>query len=150
MLNTGNDSSTPTTTVINEIIEALNEREAGYRKAADLTRDSEAAELFHKYAVQSSQFARELIPYSNEQTPEEVGQSPLSAIFRGWAELKSTLTGHDTKGLYAWCETGEDTAINIYNGAFKAGLPIALKDIVQGQFAEIKEAHGRMKALRDA
>ncbi|HEX8547409.1 MAG TPA: DUF2383 domain-containing protein, partial [Cytophagaceae bacterium] len=128
MFNNGNDSSTPTTTVVNEIIEALNEREAGYRKAADLSKDSEAAELFHKYAVQSSLFARELIAYSNEHTPEEVGQSPLSAVFRGWAELKSALTGHDTKSLYAWCETGEDTAINIYNGAFKAGLPTAVKD----------------------
>ena len=106
--------------------------------------------MFHKYAVQSSHFARELIPFSDEHTPEEVGQSTISAVFTGWTELKSALTGHETKSLYAWWETGEDTAINIYNGAFKANLPTAVNDIVHGQFGEIKEAHGIMKGLRDA
>jgi uncharacterized protein (TIGR02284 family) len=139
-----------TTTVVNELIETLNEREAGYRKAGDLVENSEARELFNRYAAQSARFAAELIPYSDERSTEEVGKGPLSALWRGWAEVKAAFTGHDTKALYAWAETGEDAAIKIFEGVFVSGMPSEIESLVRKQFAEIKEAHGHIKALRDA
>jgi uncharacterized protein (TIGR02284 family) len=139
-----------TTTVVNELIETHNEREAGYKKAAELVNDIQAKAIFQRYASQSTSFASELIPYSDERSPQEVGKGPLSAIFRGWADLKAAVTGHDSKALYAWCETGEDAALRVFESAFKAGIPPAIQEIVQRQYAELKEAHGHIKALRDA
>ena len=144
------NNSNETTTVVNELIEALNEREAGYRKAGDLVQNSEARELFNRYAAQSARFAAELIPYSDERSTEEVGKGPLSALWRGWAEVKAAFTGHDTKALYAWAETGEDAAKKIFESAFEHGIPTEIQNLVQKQFAELKEAHGHIKALRDA
>jgi uncharacterized protein (TIGR02284 family) len=144
------NNNNETTTVVNELIEAHNEREAGYRKAVDLVENSEAREIFNRYAAQSARFAAELLPYSDEKSTEEVGKGPLSALFRGWASIKATVTGHDTKAIYAWAETGEDTAIKIFEDAIKTGIPSEIQTLVQKQFSEIKEAHGHIKALRDA
>lgn len=139
-----------TTTVVNELIEALNEREAGYRKAGDLVENSEARELFNRYAAQSARFAAELIPYSDERSTEEIGKGPLSALWRGWADIKAAFTGHDTKAIYAWAETGEDAAKKIYESAFENGIPSEIETLVRKQYFELKEAHGQIKALRDA
>lgn len=147
MLGNSQGAATP---VINEIIEGLNEREAGYKKALELVEDPTAATIFQGYADQSSRFAQELMPYSDQKSREEIGTGPLSTVFRGWAELKATVTGKDTHGIYAWCETGEDAAKGIYQGAYKTGIPDEVKIIVDRQFAEIKEAHDRIKALRDS
>ena len=139
-----------TTTVVNELIEALNEREAGYKKASELVENTEARELFNRYAEQSARFAAEMLPYRYERSKEAIGKGPLSALWRGWAEVKAAFTGKDTKAIYAWAETGEDTAIKIFQGAFEAGMPQEILALAKKQFSEIKEAHGHIKALRDA
>lgn len=142
-------TNSATTTVVNELIEVHNEREAGYKKAAELTQNSEAKALFENYASQSAGFAAQLLPYT-EEGREEIGKGPLSALFRGWASLKATITANDTKAIYAWCETGEDAAIKLIENAIRNGIPTQIQTLVQKQFTEVKEAHGHIKALRDA
>ena len=48
------------------------------------------------------------------------------------------------------CERGEDSAVEEYKNPVEDDLPTPLREIVSRQYAEIKDAHDRIKNLRDA
>jgi uncharacterized protein (TIGR02284 family) len=52
--------------------------------------------------------------------------------------------------LLAECERGEDSAVEEFSKALDNGLSAPVQEIVSRQYAEIKQAHDRIKHLRDA
>lgn len=136
---------------LNNLIETNKDGAEGYKTSADAVKDAEIKTLFNTYAQQRSQFASELQAEVRKMggDPEKTG-SVLASLHRGWINIKSTVTGMDDHAILAEAERGEDIAVSNYQDAMKETLPADLMSVVQRQYGQIKEAHDRVRNLRDA
>ena len=81
--------------------------------------------------------------------PEDAG-SVTGAIFRGWMDFKSVLTGKDEGAVLNEVERGEDHAKDAYLKALEKNLPATIHSVINNQFGAMKEAHDHIKLMRDA
>ena len=136
---------------LNNLIETCKDGEDGFRAAADGVKKSDLRTLFLTYSQQRAQFAAEL---QNEVRllggdPEERG-SVAASLHRGWINIKSAVTGEDEGAVISECERGEDSAVRNYQSALNEDLPANIREIVERQFTQVKEAHDRVRALERA
>ena len=59
------------------------------------------------------------------------------------------MTGRDDNAILEECERGEDVAVKTYEEALGVGLPGNVEEVVRRQFAQVKEAHDRVRNLRN-
>ena len=142
-----------TISTINDLIETLKDGQEGFRQAAEGVEDPELKSLFNEFSLQRSRFAGELQSQAvglGESKPEDSG-SAAGAMHRAWINLKSAIAKHDDHAILAECERGEDSAIKEYLEAMKEeNLAGPVRDIISRQYAEVQNAHDRIKQLRDA
>lgn len=136
---------------LNNLIETCKDGQNGFQTAADGVKTSELKTLFHTYAQQRAQFSGEL---QNEVLrlggdPEKTG-SVAATLHRGWINIKSAVTGSDEGAVIAECERGEDSAVRNYKDALAENLPENIRSIVQSQYAQVQEAHDRIRSLERA
>ncbi|HEY0368613.1 MAG TPA: PA2169 family four-helix-bundle protein [Chthoniobacterales bacterium] len=142
-----------TISTINSLIETLKDGQEGFRQAAEAVKDSQLKTLFNEYSLQRSRFAGELQNEAigmGESDPENTS-STAGAMHRAWINLKSAITTQDDHAILAECERGEDSAISEYKKAMEHNdLTSPIRDTVSRQYTDVKAAHDRIKALRDA
>ena len=138
---------------INDLIETLKDGQEGFKQAAEAVKDSKLKSLFSEYSLQRSKFAGELQNEAislGDHNPEETG-SASGAMHRTWINLKSAITSGDDHAVLAECERGEDSAVNEYKKAMEdEDLSAPIRETISRQFTDVKNAHDRIKALRDA
>jgi uncharacterized protein (TIGR02284 family) len=138
--------------IIDDLIETLKDGQEGFKQAAGGVKDPQLKSLFDEYSRQRANFAMELQGEARsmgESEPETSG-SAAGALHRGWINLKSALTRGDDHAILAECERGEDSAVEEFKKAVNNGLSAPVQQIVSRQYAQIKDAHDRVKHLRDA
>jgi uncharacterized protein (TIGR02284 family) len=135
---------------LNNLIETCKDGQNGFQAAADGASRGDLKTLFHTYAQQRAQFAAEL-----QQEVSRLGGDPATtgsvaaSLHRGWINIKSAVTGGDDNSILNECERGEDSAVSNYTDALKETLPANIQSIVQTQFTQVKEAHDRVRSLRN-
>lgn len=136
---------------LNNLIETCKDGQNGFQTAADGVKNSELKTLFNTYAQQRAQFAGDLQSEVRRLggDPEKTG-SVAASLHRGWINIKSAVTGEDESSVLAECERGEDSAVSNYQDALGSELPADVRDVVQRQFTQIKEAHDRIRSLEKA
>ncbi len=136
---------------INNLIETLKDGQEGFKQAAEGVKDPQLKSLFNDYSLQRSRFATELQSEARilGESEPETSSSAAGALHRAWINLKSAVTGGDDHAILAECERGEDSAVEEYKKAMNDNLSAPLRQIVSRQYAQIKEAHDRIKNLRD-
>jgi len=138
--------------IIDDLIETLKDGQEGFKQAAESVKDPQLKSLFSEYSQQRARFAVEL--RSKAQSPDEreskMSGSAAGALHRGWINLKSAVTQGDDHAILAECERGEDSAVEEFRKALNDGLSVPVQEMVCRQYAEIKQAHDRVKHLRDA
>jgi uncharacterized protein (TIGR02284 family) len=137
--------------VINDLIETLKDGEKGFQTAAEDVKDPNVKATFNEFARQRSQMASEL---SSHLRGDDAKSSPESgsisaAAHRGWMNIKSALGGGE-KAILDEAERGEDVAVKAYEDALKEPLPADVAQVVRRQYSEVKQAHDRVKAMRDS
>ncbi len=144
-------SSDDVISTLNGLIEILKDGQEGFRTAAEGVKNPEHKSLFNSYVQQRAQFASELQSEVRRMggDPEKAG-SVLATLHRGWIDIKSTVTGEDDGAVLSECERGEDSAVHNYQDAMKQDLPADVQQVIQRQYTQIKEAHDRIRDLRDA
>ncbi len=142
---------TELTSTINDLIETLKDGQEGFKQAAEGVKDPQLKSLFTDYSLQRSRFATELQSEARVlgESEPETSSSAAGALHRAWINLKSAVTKGDDHAILAECERGEDSAVEEYKKAMNANLSASLRGVVARQFAQIKEAHDRIKNLRD-
>src|SRR5436189_4412015 len=136
---------------VNSLIETLKDGQEGFKQAAEGVKDLQLKSLFNEYSRQRSRFGSELQSQAQslgEVRPETSG-SAAGALHRAWINLKSAVTSGDDHAILAECERGEDSAVKAYEKAMNDNLPAQFLEIVSRQYSEIKNAHDRIKNLRD-
>lgn len=133
---------------LNNLIETCRDGQDGFKTAAEGVNNPELKELFHAYSRQRASFAGELQDevrrFGGE--PDTTG-SVTASLHRGWMGLRAAVTGGDEASVLAECERGEDAAMSNYRAASSVDLPANVRQVVERQFAEIKEAHNHIRNL---
>jgi uncharacterized protein (TIGR02284 family) len=138
--------------IIDDLIETLKDGQEGFKQAAEGVKDPQLKAVFDEYSRQRARFAVELRSkaQSADERESEISGSAAGALHRGWINLKSALTRGDDHAILAECERGEDSAVEEFSKALNNGLSAPVQEMVSRQFVQIKEAHDRVKSLRDA
>ncbi|HVF42583.1 MAG TPA: PA2169 family four-helix-bundle protein [Pyrinomonadaceae bacterium] len=133
---------------LNSLIETCRDSQEGFKTAAEGVNNPELAEFFRAYSRQRAGFAGELQDEVRRLggEPDTTG-SVTASLHRGWMGLRAALTGGDEASILAECERGEEAAMSNYRAAFNVDLPANVRQMVERQFAEIKEAHNRIRNL---
>lgn len=137
---------------LNSLIETLKDGQEGFKQSASGVDDSQLKTTFDTLSLQRSKFAGELqseIMSLGEPDPED-SSSMTGALHRTWINIKGAVTNRDRHAILAEAERGEDSAVAAYKDAIEKDLPAPIKDIVMRQSTEVKSAHDKIRALRDA
>jgi len=141
-----------TVDVLTDILELHNDRIQGYEMAIDDTDDADLKALFSQYATQSRKLRSDLV----EAIERAGGNAPdgttfLGKLHKGWMELKAALTSRDRVAVLNSCEQGEDAIKAAYQKAIEpdAKVLMSVRTTLHQQYDEIKNAHDRIKSLRD-
>lgn len=135
---------------LNNLIQTNKDGENGFNEAAQGVEGTDLKDLFIRYAQQRSQFAGEL-----QDEVSKIGGDPANAgsvaasLHRSWIDIKSVVTGKDEGAILSECERGEDYAVDAYQNALKQALPSDINSVIERQYLQIKEAHDRIKGLRN-
>lgn len=133
---------------LNNLIETCRDGQEGFKAAAEGVDNTGLKEVFDAYSRQRASFAGELQDEVRRLGGEpDTSGSVTASLHRGWMGLRAALTGGDEASVLAECERGEDAAMSNYRAAFNVDLPANVRQIVERQFAEIKEAHNRIRNL---
>ena len=140
--------------VTKDLIETLEDGKEGFSKAADKLDSSDSPELgtlFREYSGQRAKFSAELREMAKDYGDQihESG-SVAATLHRGWMTLKDAVAGSDPEGVLDAAEMGEDHAIKAYDKALATDISAGLRTVVQRQATEVKAAHDKVRALRDA
>lgn len=135
---------------LNNLIQTCKDGENGFNEAAQGVSTADLKDVFMRYSQQRSQFASEL-----QEEVSKIGGNPetsgsiAASLHRGWIDIKSVVTGQDEGAILSECERGEDSAVQAYQNALKEALPSEVNSIVERQYTQVKEAHDRIKGLRN-
>jgi uncharacterized protein (TIGR02284 family) len=140
--------------VTEDLVQTLEDGEKGFAQGADKLEETDAPELartFREFSAQRASFSAELRSLAADygDKVDESGTA-AAALHRGWMSLKDALSGSDPKGVLDAAEQGEDHAVKEYRKALDADISPTLRAVVERQSADVKAAHDRVKALRDA
>jgi uncharacterized protein (TIGR02284 family) len=136
---------------IDNLIETLKDGHEGFKEAAEGVKDPQLKSLFSEYSQQRSRFAGELQSQARNlgESEPKTSSTTAGALHRAWINLKSAVTRGDDHAVLAECERGEDSAVEEYKKALDSNLPEPVSDIIARQYSEIKNAHDRIRNLRD-
>ncbi|HEX7755060.1 MAG TPA: PA2169 family four-helix-bundle protein [Niabella sp.] len=139
---------------LNDLVQINNDRIAGYQRALGELKDGQDLDLkslFNDLIAQSSAFKSELeeMIQSYGGDPAE-GTTMAGKLYRGWMDVKAMFSGEDRATALKNCEAGEDAAQKAYQMALddEEVMP-QTKDLIRRQKEQLREAHDRVKQLRD-
>lgn len=134
---------------LNSLIEINRDSQKGYQEAAEKIETPQIKEFCFEQSRARVLFVGDLQQQvrSLGGDPENTG-SVAAAVHRGWIDLKSALGGGD-HAILAASETGEDYAVKEYKKALDGTLPAPVRDLVERQYQSVKQAHDKVKGMRD-
>lgn len=140
--------------VIKDLIETVEDGRKGFDKTAVRLREDgypELASQMVEFSEQRARFSSELRSAAATAGIEiDEDGSLAGALHRGWLTLSDALSGDDPEAVLSAAEAGEDHAVDDYQDALENdNLPAELRDLVASQASEVKQAHDRVRALRD-
>jgi uncharacterized protein (TIGR02284 family) len=146
---------TNTTSVIEALLEIVDNGKRGFAKAAEkLDEDGNptlAAEM-RELSQQRLRMSNELKAIATAEgariEDDNEGTVP-GAIHRGYMELTDALTGDDPHAVLAAAEQGEDHAVSDFEKALGEDMPASVRSVIERQYGEVRTAHDRVRALRD-
>jgi len=135
---------------LDELVATCRDGQEGFRTAAEAAQNPELRGLFLTYAEQRSDFRAEL-----EEEIRRLGSDPSTrgsisaSLHRGWISVRSAVGGGSDDSVVAEAERGEDSARSAYETALRRDLSPAVRTMVERQYARIREAHDRVRSLRE-
>ena len=136
---------------LNSLIETCRDGQEGFKTAAAGVNNEGLRELFHSYSRQRAGFVGELQDEVRRLGGEpDTSGSVTASLHRGWMGVKAAATGGEESSVLAECERGEEAALSNYRAACGADMPANVRQIVERQLVEIKEAHNHIRNLERA
>jgi uncharacterized protein (TIGR02284 family) len=139
--------------ILNGLVETCRRGEESFRSAAEGIRNSEFRRLFNIFAQQRAQFISEL-QAEIHRLGGKIGKAdtaPTSADNTiPFSRPSATPDTRDEARIIADCQREEEAAVNDYQEALKADLPLDVQYVVKRQYMDIKDAYDRIRILQRA
>lgn len=137
-----------TRAVLNHLIETCRDSERGYRAAADLVASEALSARFLETAAARARLAEELLPHAQRLGGDEASDGTAAAsIHRRWMDLKARLTRHDDQAVFAEVLRGDTVTLRTYETALSEVLPPTVREVVEAQDQQVRQAHAQLEAL---
>ena len=133
---------------LNHLIHVNKDSAASLTTAAENVRNTQLESLLSGYAKNHSKFADEL-----QVEVERLGGTASDtgtvggALYRGWLDVKSSLSGHSPTAMLTACEAGEQSADAAYAGPGDISLPGQTHSLIDKQRKQIREMHKHLCRL---
>lgn len=137
--------------ILNELIETCRDGQEGFKEAAENAKSPDLKTFFNERGLERARCVTGLQQQVRALggDPEETG-STAGVLHRAWINVKGSFTGKDDEAILNEAERGEDSAVKAFEEALKEGLPSNLRTIVELEYRTVKNAHDRVKQMRDA
>jgi uncharacterized protein (TIGR02284 family) len=141
--------------ILKNLIETCRAGQNTFRSAADSAQNSEFRRLFNIFSQQRTQFVAELQSEVNRLGGTAGGdndtaiRSGNTLPFRSKSATQSS-GPRDEATLINECQREEEAAVNGYQEALKADLPLDVQYVVKRQYMDIKDAYDRIRILQRA
>jgi len=141
--------------ILNGLVETCKPGDEVFRGAAENIRNSEFRRLFNIFAQQRTQFVSELQAEVHRLggdvgTVAEPPAATTSSKTIPFIRPSSTPEFRDEASIIAQCQREEEAAVNDYQEALKADLPLDVQYVVKRQYMDIKDAYDRIRILQRA
>lgn len=146
---------TDTISVIEDLLETVENGEKGFKEAAEKLDGNGNPTL----AAEMRELSQQRLRMSNELkaiaaaegNPIDVGNGTVAgAMHRTYMAMRDALTGDDPHAVLAAAEQGEDHAKTQFERALAGDIPASVRTVVERQYDEVTMAHNRVRDLRDA
>src|SRR5262252_3881454 len=141
--------------VVNNLIETCRRGQNVFRNAADTIQNSEFRRLFNIFSQQRAQFITELKTEVHRlggdvaiEAQGPIGLPSNTLPFRTAAAKAAAV--RDEASIIGECQREEEAAVNGYQEALKADLPLDVQYVVKRQYMDIKDAYDRIRILQRA
>lgn len=138
--------------ILNDLVETCRDGQEGFKEAGENATSPELKRFFADASLERARFVGELQTEVRALggDPEKTG-STAGALHRTWIKVKGTLSDKDDESILIEAERGEDSAVEAYEDALQeAALPATLRTMIENQYREVKQAHDRVKRMRDS
>lgn len=122
--------------VLQELNQFVNDRIEGYKHAAEVTKNPAHQSYYKDLVNESNQFSNEInrniSKYGGDKQESTTAKGKL---FRGWMDVKATVTGKDEEAIIESNLYGEEWAQKAYNDALehRGELPDNIVQMVERQ-----------------
>ena len=141
-------------TVLHNLIETCERGRDSFRGAADSIQNSEFRRLFNIFSQQRAQFITELYAEVHRlggEVSQDSDATPLPSNTIPFRSAAAKSTGlRDEASVIGECQREEEAAVNDYQEALKADLPLDVQYVVKRQYMDIKDAYDRIRILQRA
>lgn len=136
--------------VLQDLLACCTDSVSSYRSCAQHTRREDLKATFTQRMHDCQRGAQDLQDQirSLGGEPKDSGGA-RSALHRGWATVKSTLSADDDTTRLEDAERSEHHALARYREALRQPLPDAVRHLVERQLQAVQRAHDEMQLLRD-
>lgn len=138
--------------VLQELNQFVNDRIEGYKHAAEATKNPAHQSYYKDLVNESNQFSNEI----NRNISKFGGERQESTtakgkIFRGWMDVKATVTGKDEESIIESNLYGEEWAQKAYNDALehRAELPESVVQMVEKQKQASLSTCERLRQMKE-
>lgn len=142
-----------TISVLQELNQFVNDRIEGYKHAAEETKNP-AHQSFYKDLIQESKsFASEINSTLSSMGGERQDSTTAKGkIYRGWMDVKATVTGRDEESIVESNIYGEEWAQKAYNDALdhKSELPQNVVQMVEKQKNSSLATCERLRQMKES
>ena len=139
--------------VLQELNQFVNDRIEGYKHAAKLTKDPVHQSYYNDLVNQSTKFSNEInSTISSLGGSTETGTTAKGKIYRGWMDVKNTVTGSDEEAVIESNIYGEEWAQKAYKDALdhRGELPPNVVQMVEKQKNASMATCERLRQMKHA
>jgi uncharacterized protein (TIGR02284 family) len=141
--------------ILHNLIETCKKGQDGFRNAAEGIQNSEFRRLFNIFSQQRAQFVTELHSEKHRLGGDQIESSettplPDNTVLFRTSSATSPNRMRDEASVIADCQREEESAVNDYQEALKADLPLDVQYVVKRQYMDIKDAYDRIRILQRA
>jgi uncharacterized protein (TIGR02284 family) len=135
---------------LRSVIQALIDGQDGFKKIGEQMKDETLKDYFLSESLTRAQFRGTLESILHQEGVHDIKESGTAAgtVRRAWGDLKASLGGGDTS-LLTTAEDAEEEAVEAYDRALEAYLPLPVRQVLSTQAAHIEKSHEFVKAARD-
>jgi uncharacterized protein (TIGR02284 family) len=146
-------NNTEVISILKNLIKTCGRGQSGFQNAVESIQNTEFRRLFNIFSQQRIQFITEL-QSEVHRLGGDASKGNDAAVKRNTVPFRSTATRSSGMRNEAFvimeCQHEEEAAVNDYQEALKADLPLDVQYVVKRQYMDIKDAFDRIRILQRA